>query len=164
MSTSRIEADAASPTTATTAEREIVLSRVFDAPRALVFDAWTRPEHIAQWWGPRGFTTTTHSMDFRVGGVWRFVMHGPDGTDYPNDVRYTEIVKPERLAYGHGSDDGGDPNFSVVVTFAERGGSTEITMRMILASAEELRRMREFGAVEGGKQTLDRLGEFLAAR
>ena len=164
MSATRIEADAASPTTATTADREIVLSRVFDAPRELVFDAWTRPEHIAQWWGPRGFTTTTHSMDFRMGGVWRFVMHGPDGTDYPNDVRYTEIVRPERLAYDHGSDDGGDPNFSVVVTFADRGGSTEITMRMILASAEELRRMQEFGAVEGGKQTLDRLGEFLAAR
>jgi uncharacterized protein YndB with AHSA1/START domain len=161
MSMEQTMADAA---TATIAGNEIVLSRVFDAPRELVFDAFTRPEHITHWWGPRGFTTTTHSMDFRVGGVWRFVMHGPDGTDYPNDVRYTEIVRPERLAYDHGSDDGGDPNFRVVVTFEDRGGKTELSMRLITASAEEVRAMAEFGAPEGGKQTLDRLGEFLAAR
>jgi uncharacterized protein YndB with AHSA1/START domain len=161
MSTEQTTADAA---TATIAGNEIVIRRVFDAPRELVFDAFTRPEHITHWWGPRGFTTTTHSMDFRVGGVWRFVMHGPDGTDYPNDVRYTAIARPERLEYDHGSDDGGDPNFSVVVTFEDRGGKTELTMRLITASAEEVRMMAEFGAPEGGKQTLDRLGEFLAGR
>ena len=161
MTTEQTTADGA---TATIAGNDIVTRRLFDAPRELVFDAFTRPEHIGQWWGPRGFTTTTHSMDFRVGGVWRFVMHGPDGTDWPNDVRYTEIVRPERLAYDHGADDGGEPHFSVVVTFEDRGGKTELSMRLIAASAEQVRQMTEFGAPEGGKQTLDRLGEFLASR
>jgi uncharacterized protein YndB with AHSA1/START domain len=81
-----------------TTDREIVTTRVFDAPREMVFDAWTDPKHIGQWWGPIGFTTTTHEMDVRPGGVWRFTMHGPDGRDYKNRIVYTEIVRPERLA------------------------------------------------------------------
>jgi uncharacterized protein YndB with AHSA1/START domain len=149
------------PTTA--AEREIVVTRVFDAPRERVFRAWTDPRHVGEWWGPRGFTTTTHAMDFRVGGVWRFTMHGPDGTDYPNDVRYTEIVEPERLAYDHGSDDGGDPNFRVTVTFADRGGRTELTLRLVFPSAEAREAAAKYGAVEGGAQTLARLDEYLSA-
>ncbi len=79
---------------ADTAEREIVATRVFDAPRALAFKAWTEPTHLARWWGPNGFTITTYEMDFRVGGAWRFVMHGPDGRDYQNENVYVEIVSP----------------------------------------------------------------------
>src|SRR5437879_5935817 len=79
--------------------RSIVGTRVFDAPRALVFSAWTDPKHLAQWWGPNGFTTTTHAFDFRPGGVWRFVMHGPDGRDYQNRIIFDEIVPPEHIAY-----------------------------------------------------------------
>ena len=88
-----------------TADREIVATRLFDAPRDLVFMMWTDPNHIAQWWGPRGFTTTTLEMDLRPGGIWRFIMHGPDGRDYPNRVIYLEIVPLERLVYKHESDE-----------------------------------------------------------
>src|SRR5262245_9107115 len=80
----------------------IITQREFDAPRALVFEVWTDPKHLAQWWGPQGFTTTTSAFDMRVGGVWRFVMHGPDGRDYQNRITFDEIVKPERIRYHHG--------------------------------------------------------------
>ena len=75
----------------------IVTTRVFDAPRDLVWAAWTDPAHLAQWWGPDGFTTTTSAYDLRPGGTWRFMMHGPDGSDYPNRITFDEIVRPERL-------------------------------------------------------------------
>ncbi|HEX5726482.1 MAG TPA: SRPBCC family protein, partial [Longimicrobiaceae bacterium] len=146
-----------------TADREIVLTRVFDAPRELVFRAWTDPEQVPLWWGPRGFTTTTHEMEVRPGGVWRFVMHGPDGTDYPNRVEYVEVVEPERLVYAHGDDgEGDDTHFHVTVTFAAEGGGTRVTLRMRFDTAAERDRTVEFGAVEGGNQTLDRLAEHLS--
>jgi uncharacterized protein YndB with AHSA1/START domain len=143
------------------AGREIVASRVFDAPRDLVFQMWTDPEHVAQWWGPRGFTNTIHEMDVRPGGVWRFVMHGPDGVDYQNKIVYIEIVKPERLVYSHVS----GPQFQMTVTFAEQGGKTKVTARMLFESAT-LREnvVKQFGAIEGLNQTLERLGERLGAR
>ena len=144
-------------------DREIVITRVFDASRESVFKAWTDPKHVPQWWGPRGFTTTVHEMDVRPGGVWRFIMHGPDGTDYPNKIVYTEIVKPERLVYDHGGDaDAEDVQFQVTVSFAEEGGKTRLTMRLLFESSEECEQTKAFGAVEGGNQTLDRLAEHLA--
>jgi uncharacterized protein YndB with AHSA1/START domain len=79
------------------ADREIVAKRLFHAPRELVFKMWTSRKHISNWWGSRGFTTTTHEMDVRPGGTWRFIMHGPDGRDYPKEIVYREIVKPERI-------------------------------------------------------------------
>jgi len=150
---------------ATTADREIVIARVFDAPRERVFKVWTDPAHVTQWWGPTGFTSTIQEMDVRPGGVWRLVMHGPDGTDYPNKIVYTEIVEPERLVYVHG-DDSGDAShdFHVTVTFEDQAGKTLLTMKSVFASAAERNRVvEEFGAIEGGNQTLDRLGEYLAA-
>ena len=89
--------------------RMIIATRVFDAPRDLVFEAWIDPKHLAQWWGPTGFATTTRSIDFRSGGVWRFVMHGRDGRDYENRISYVEIVKPERLVYRHGGGEDVEP-------------------------------------------------------
>ena len=74
-----------------------------------MFSAFTDPKHLAQWWGPDGFTTTTHSFDFRPGGIWRFVMHGPDGRDYQNRIIYDEIVPPERLVYHHSGGDDVEP-------------------------------------------------------
>lgn len=146
-----------------TADREIVITRVLNAPRELVFDAWTDPKHIGQWWGPRGFTTTIHEMDVKPGGVWRFIMHGPDGVDYKNRIVYIEIVKPERLVYTHGADEDADPGqFHVTVTFAEQGGRTKLTMRSLFPSAAERDRVVAFGAIEGGNQTLDSLEEHLA--
>ena len=84
------------------ADREIVISRILDAPRELVWKAMTNPKHVIHWWGPRGFSTTIEKMDVRPGGVWKHVMHGPDGTDYPNKSVFKEVVKPERLVFSHG--------------------------------------------------------------
>jgi uncharacterized protein YndB with AHSA1/START domain len=102
-------------------ERELVFTRVFDAPRALVWKAWTDPQHVARWWGPNGFTTTTEVMDVRPGGEWKHTMHGPDGKDYPNKKVYLEAVKPERLVYLHGGGKEGElaVNFETTVTFEE---------------------------------------------
>jgi uncharacterized protein YndB with AHSA1/START domain len=148
-----------------TQDREIVIARVFDAPRALVFEAFTDAKHIGEWWGPNGFTTTTAEMDVRPGGAWRYVMHGPDGTDYSNKIVYSEVVKPERLAYAHGADDDGPPHFHATVTFEEQGGKTLVTLRSIFPTAAARdRTVKEFGAIEGGKQTLERLARYLAAR
>jgi uncharacterized protein YndB with AHSA1/START domain len=150
---------------ATTSDREIVITRVFDAPRELVFEAWTDPEQVVQWWGPHGFTTTIHEMDVRPGGVWLFTMHGPDGTDYGNRVVFVEVVKPERLVYDHGPE--GQSNikpFYVTVTFDDEDGKTHLTLRMVFESAAERDRAVEFGALEGGKQTLERLAQHLADR
>jgi uncharacterized protein YndB with AHSA1/START domain len=148
----------ASPT-----EPTIVFNREFDAPRELVWQAWTDPKHIVHWWGPNGFTNTIHSMDVRPGGVWRFIMHGPDGTDYPNKIVYREVVKPERLVYDHTGDDNPDDphSFQVRVTFTEDAGRTKVHMRMTFPSIDARNKVIEFGAVEGGAQTLDKLGEYI---
>jgi uncharacterized protein YndB with AHSA1/START domain len=144
-------------------DREIVITRLFDAPRELVFDAWTDAQHVSQWWGPKGFTTTIHEMNVRPGGVWRFVMHGPDGTDYDNKIVYLEIVRPERLMFAHGADKENDPDqFQVTVTFAEQGGKTTLTMRSVFSSTAQRDKTIAFGAVEGGHQTLERLAAHLA--
>ena len=152
------ESNAKNNAAANTADREIVARRVFDAPRELVFKMWTEAEHITKWWGPNGFTTTIHEMDVRPGGVWRFVMHGPDGRDYQNKIVYVEIVKPERIVYDHVS----GPQFRSTAIFAEQGGKTELTVRMLFETAALRDKVaEEFGAVEGLNQTLGRLGEHL---
>ncbi len=150
------------------AQREIVITRLLNAPRELVYAAWTDPKHVDQWWGPSGFTTTTQHKDIRPGGEWRFSMHGPDGTDYPNVVRYLQVDKPERLVYLHGDGNTG-PNahiFHVTVTFEEAaGGKTQLTLRSLFPSVAARKRVvEEFHAIEGGNQTLDRLQAFLAAK
>ncbi|HEX2094072.1 MAG TPA: SRPBCC domain-containing protein [Longimicrobiaceae bacterium] len=159
--TTALDSTGASATSASTADREIVLTRVFDAPRELVFRVFTSPGHMPHWWGPRGFRITTHEIDVRPGGVWRFTMHGPDGTDYPNWMAFREVVEPERLVYDHGGD-GEEPHFHVTVTFEEEDGKTRLTMRSLFPSAEARAAVERFGAVELGYQTLDRLGEHLA--
>lgn len=144
--------------------RSIVGTRVFDAPRALVFSVWTDPKHLAQWWGPNGFTTTTHAFDFRPGGVWRFVMHGPDGRDYQNRITFDEIVPPERIAYRHGGGDDVEPvQFTQAVTFQDLGnGQTLLTWHGTFATAEERARViREYGADKGLAQTMARLDEYV---
>ncbi|MCC7409840.1 MAG: SRPBCC domain-containing protein [Phycisphaeraceae bacterium] len=149
-----------------TSGREMIVTRVIDAPRELVFEAWSRPEHLARWWGPRGFTTTTREMEFKAGGVWRLCMHGPDGRDYENQINYVEIVRPERIVYRHGGDiDHGPVHFDVTVTFEEApGGKTRLTMRSVMPSAEVLAHVvKEYGALEGAMQTIDRLTEELAS-
>jgi len=144
--------------------REIVITRLIDAPRELVWNAWTDPVQVAGWWGPNGFTNTIHAMDVRPGGVWLFDMHGPDGTDYPNRIVFIEVVKPERLVYQHGSGEANDPAaFDVTVTFEAQGGKTRLTMRSLFATAAARDFVvKEFKAIEGGNQMVDRLERHLA--
>ena len=146
--------------------RSIIGMRVFDAPRDLVFSAWTDPKHLAQWWGPNGFTTTTSAFDFRPGGVWRYVMHGPDGRDYQSRITFEEIVRPERIVYRlHGGDDVEPVRFTQTVLFEDIGGKTRLTMRSDFPSAEERDRViKDYGAAQGLVQTMTRLVEFVAAR
>ena len=147
-------------------EREIVLSREFNASRELVWEALTNPKHVVNWWGPRGFSTTIETMDVRPGGIWQHVMSGPDGAKYPNRSVFIEVVKPVRLVYTHGGKREGGPGVSFVATWsfeALAADKTRLTLRMLFPSAEEREFVaREFGAVEGGKQTLERLGEHLS--
>lgn len=149
--------------TGDTAGRELVVTRVFNAPRDLVFEVWTRPEHIDKWWGPTGFINTTHEMKAQEGGIWRYNMHAPDGTDFPHKVVYTKVVQPQRLEFIMADENENANPIDVTVIFEELGDKTSLTMRMVLASAEELRRVvEEYGAVEGNKQTMDRLEAYLA--
>lgn len=141
-----------------TADREIVTERLIDAPREMVFAAWTDPEQVVKWWGPDGFTNTIHEMDVRPGGLWRFVMHGPDGTDYQNRIVFAEVVAPSLIVYEHVS----TPKFRSTVTFVEEGGKTRLTMRAVFEDAQAYEMaVKTFGAVEGGKQTLGRLAAFV---
>jgi uncharacterized protein YndB with AHSA1/START domain len=142
-------------------EREIVICRVIDAPRELVFRAWTDPRHISEWFGPKGFTCTTHEMDVRVGGMWRFEFVGPDGKRYDNRVVYLEIDPPKRLVFDHGTDKDDDPNrFRTTVTFDEQSNKkTVITLRQLHPTKERRDAAIGFGAVELGLQTLDKLAE-----
>lgn len=146
------------------AEREIVITRVIGAPRELVFRTFTDAQHVSKWWGPRGFRTTTHAHDLRPGGQWRFTMHGPDGTDYENLVTYKRVEAPSLLQYEHGEPVPAEC-FDVTITFDDVGGGrTKVTLRMLVASAEVKARLVEFGAVEGGNDTLTRLEELLQSR
>ena len=153
----------ATPDTAESiADREIVMSREFDAPRDLVFQAWTDPAHLHQWYGPNGFSLTIHEADIRPGGTWRFIMHGPDGTDYGNRIVYQEIVRPERLVYLHGEDVDDDPGaFHVTVRFEETDGRTPMTQRILFNTAAQRTGVIAFGAIELGKQTMERLAVHL---
>ena len=144
--------------------RSIIGIRVLDAPRALVFSVWTDPKHLAQWWGPNGFTTTTHAFDFRPGGVGRFVMHGPDGRDYQNRITFDKIVPLERIVYRHdGADDAEPVQFATTVTFEDLGnGQTLLTWHGTFPSAEERARViREYGADKGLVETMARLDDYV---
>ncbi|HEX6231710.1 MAG TPA: SRPBCC family protein [Jiangellaceae bacterium] len=148
-----------------TADREIVISRTIAAPRELVFEAFTDVRHLSQWWGPTGFTTTTRAFEFREGGSWDFVMHGADGTDYPNWITWREIDRPVRITLLHG-DSADDPNaFESVLTFEARGETTHLAMRTVFPTAElRDQAVKEYHAIEGGEQTLGRLADYVEAQ
>jgi uncharacterized protein YndB with AHSA1/START domain len=150
------------PAQSAAADREIVITRVISAPRELVFEAFTEVRHLSRWWGPEGFTTTTRAFDFRVGGVWDFAMHGPDGTDYQEWITWTEIAPPERIALLHG-ESRADPNaFESVVTFESDGEATLLEMRTAFPT-RELRdeAVEKYHAIEGGQQTLSKLAAYV---
>jgi len=152
-----------SPTT-DTSDREILITRVFDAPRETVWAAVTDPNQVVHWWGPNGFSTTIHKMDFRPGGEWIHTMRGPDGVEYPNHTVFIEIVKPERIVYSLGGSkkDGPSARFESTWTFEEEHGKTRVTMRGVFPTAQQRDDVvKNFNALEGGKQTLGRLGDYL---
>ncbi len=145
-------------------DRQIVLMRMFEAPRELVFEAFTTRAQVEQWWGPDGFSVTTEQMDVRPGGIWRFTMHGPDGTDYPNEITYDEISPPELLVYTHSSSpEANDPSFRSTIALDDMMGSTIVTMKLVFDSTEARDLVVDkYNAIEGGNQTLGRLEVFLA--
>lgn len=140
---------------------EIKITRIYDAPIQVVWDAWTDPEQVAQWWGPRGFTLTTHSKDLKPGGSWNYTMHGPDGVDYPNKTRYLEVEQHSKLVYDHGGNDDRPPLFRVTVLFTEINGKTRMDMSMALPTPEAAEETRKFVKKAGGESTWDRLAEYL---
>ncbi|TAJ84652.1 SRPBCC family protein [Reyranella sp.] len=147
-------------------DREIVLSRVIDAPREDVFDAWTDPEQLAAWFGPKGLAIETHEIDVRVGGVWRFDMVGANGVRYDNRMTFLRIERPHLIEVDHGSDKDDDPGkFRMLVTFdAQTDGKTVLTLRQMHPTRARRDAGIAFGAVEFGGQTLDKLADHLAAR
>jgi uncharacterized protein YndB with AHSA1/START domain len=150
------------PMPAKNKSNEIHITRIYDAPVEAVWDAWTDPDQVAQWWGPRGFTITTHSKDLRPGGNWSYTMHGPDGVNYENKTLYYEVVEHAKLVYNHGGNDDRPPLFRVTVLFSETNGKTKMEMTMALATPEVAEETRKFIKKAGGNATWDRLAEYLA--
>lgn len=156
--------------TDTQSDRELVITRVFNAPRELVFKAWTEAKHVEQWFGPKGFTTRVTESDLRPGGKWCYVMISPDGTEYPSKGVFREIVPPERIVttdeFGEGIEKVLDvdlPQGMVVTTlFEELDGKTKLTIQIMHQSADDRRKHEEMGVVAGWNSTLDCLEEHLA--
>ena len=150
-----------SSATAESAERELVITRVFDAPRRLVFKAWTEPERVVHWWGPRGFTIPSCKLDVRPGGAFRFCMRSPEGTDHWLRGVYREIVEPERLVLTWAWEDAeGKPGHETLVTvnFAEHGAKTKLTLHQALFESITARDAHR----DGWTSCLDRLAEYVA--
>lgn len=147
-------------------DRAIVMTRVFDAPRALVFKAWTDPKHMARWWGPKRFTNPVCELDVRPGGAIRIDMTGPDGVVYPMKGVFHEIDEPERLVLTTSAleDEAGHPQLEVLntVTFAEQGGKTKLTLRAVVVKSAPEAGAALAGMEKGWSQSLDRLAEELA--
>lgn len=141
-------------------DRELLFARTFEAPRALVWDAWVDPEKLARWWGPEGFSTTTHEHNVAPGGVWRLTMHG-GGRDFPNQLRYLEVEPPAKLVYDHG--DFGRTLFRVTVLFEDCPEGTRLSMRMAFPGQRERDETAVF-AVPGNASTLGRLERLLEGR
>ncbi|HNB23056.1 MAG TPA: SRPBCC family protein [Candidatus Melainabacteria bacterium] len=144
-----------------TKSADIKIYREYDAPLAAVWEAWSTPEQIAEWWGPRGFTITTHSRDFRTGGTWKYTMHGPDKVDYENYTKYLEVDREKKLVYDHGGTETSNALFRVTVLFTPVNGKTRFDMTMTFPSAEAAETSTRFIKKAGGEATWDRLAEFL---
>jgi uncharacterized protein YndB with AHSA1/START domain len=157
--------DARTGATENVAKREVVITRVFEAPRGLVFKAWIDPEHMARWWGPKGFTNPICELDARVGGAWRIVMRSPAGIEYPCGGVYREILEPERLVFTNiATDNEGNPVLDGLTTviFAEHGGKTKLTLQTRAVALVAHATAYLAGMEAGWTQSLERLAEELA--
>lgn len=145
---------------------ELVFSRVFAAPADNVYRAWTDPDQLVHWWGPRGFSLTVRAMEVKVGGVWDYILHGPDGTDYPNRAVFEEVDPPKRLVFfntgGHVSDR--HLTCRMIVTFDGQDSDTLVTLRMQFGSSTSLNQAKARGAEQGGTESFIRLSEWLESR
>ncbi len=140
-------------------DREMHLSRTLNAPIGLVWEVWTQPEHISQWWGPIGFTTTIEKMELRAGGAWNLIMHGPDGRNYINESVFTELIPMQRIVFEHVS----YPKFTAIIRFEARGAQTHIHWRMIFESRELLENVvRTFGADRGLTENFIKMADYLS--
>lgn len=152
-------------------EHVLMMTRMFDAPRELVWRAWTQPEHVAKWWGPRGFSTRVEELDLRTGGAWRYVMIGPDGNEYPSQGVFREVSPPNRIVstdeFGEDFTPPADMELPsgivMTVLFDEVDGGTRVTLHIAHATAEDRRRHEEMGVVPGWNSSLDCLAEYLAS-
>jgi len=133
-------------------KNEIISTRIVNAPRETVWKLWSEPEHLAKWWGPKGFTNTFQKHEFKPNGLWQFVMHGPDGTNYPNEIQYLEIEKPSRIVFEHTN----GPCFHVTATFEDLGKRTKINFHASFRNADEFNRVKDF-AILGNEQNFDRI-------
>jgi len=141
-----------------TADREIRISRLLNAPIDLVWEVWTNPEHIKNWWGPNGFTNTISIMNVQPDGEWNLIMHGPDGTDYRNESIFKEVVKHKKLVYDHIS----GPKFTATITFEEQGDKILLSWHMLFRNKEEfIQTVKTFKADEGLKQNVEKLQAYL---
>lgn len=143
---------------------KVIYKRFIDVPISLAFEVWTSHEHLSQWFGPDGFTITTKELNFKNGGIWDFIMHGPDGTDYKNKVQFLDIKKPDHIFYKHLGDGEGevDVNFESRITFEKVGDGTNLTMEQIFPSKDELERINtKYGAIEGAIQNMNKLAKYL---
>jgi len=144
-----------------TKDRELLLTRLLDAPIELVWEVWTEPEHIAKWWGPDGFTNSISKMDVNPGGEWDLIMHGPDGTDYKNKSVFKEIVKHKKIVYEHVS----GPRFLATIEFEAKGDKTFLKWHMLFQSKEEfIQTVKTFKADEGLKQNIEKLNTYIQAQ
>ena len=143
------------------ADREVVVTRLIDAPRELVFAAFTEREHIVNWWVPSG--TTIHEWDRKPGGLWRYTQPGPKGTEYPFKIKFIEITKPTRFVYDFGPDaeDAPEP-VRTTVTFEEEHGKTKVTLQLLFATAAERENAMKYGAAQGAKHALENLADYLS--
>ena len=141
-----------------TVDREIVSTRVLDVPREKIWEAWTDPKKLAAWFGPKGFTNTFQEFDPRPGGMWRFIMRGSGGREYPNESRFVELVRPERIVFDHLC----APIFRATATFEEQAGKTKITYRMLFEDAAEYEKVKVY-APAANEQNFGRLEQQLGA-
>jgi len=143
-----------------TSDRELRITRTFDAPVELLWEVWTKPEHIAKWWGPNGFTNTINKMDVTPGGDWHLVMHGPDGTNFMNKSVFKEVVPLKKLVYAHYH-----PNFIATIEFEAKGEQTFLSWHMLFESREEfIQVVKAHKADEGLKQNIEKLAAYLKER
>lgn len=144
-----------------TKDRELLLTRVLNAPVELVWEVFTEPEHISQWWGPDGFTNTISKMDVQPGGEWNLIMHGPDGTDYKNNIVFREIVKERKLVFDHVS----SPKHYTTITFEAQGDKTLLTWHMVFETKEQFQQVIKVYKADGGLvQNINKLGIYLESR